>query len=351
MTTTHEEFEAIAALDAVGAAGAAAVGFGGSEGGTPSRGTLPPKTTEVTRQTLVDTSEVSGELGYGEESALRHGGSGGTITWLAAAGATVSRGKPLYRIDDSPVVLLYGKLPLYRPLSPGVEGKDVKQFETNLKALGYDGFTVDNEYTWDTAEAVEEWQEDLGVDETGVVDGGLIAYAPGPVRVAGHGGGVGSGAGGEVLTYTGVDRVVTVDLAVDERRLAKAGAAVTVVLSDGTTADGTVTSVGAVAEEPAEAEGGGDPTVEVLVAVTDPAALGDLQEGPVDVRFVASERPDVLTVPVAALVALAEGGYGLQVIEDGAARYVAVELGMFAEGRVEVSGAGLAEGAIVGMPA
>jgi hypothetical protein len=337
---------------AVGAAGAAAVGFGGDDsGGTPTRGALPPKTAEVTRQTLVDTSEVSGELGYGEESALRHGGSGGTITWLAAAGATVSRGKPLYRVDDSPVVLLYGKLPLYRPLSPGVEGKDVKQFETNLKALGYDGFTVDNEYTWDTAEAVEEWQEDLGVDETGVVDGGLIAYAPGAVRIAGHGGGVGAGAGGEVLTYTGVNRVVTVDLAVDERRLAKAGAAVTVVLSDGTTADGTVTSVGAVAESVDESQGGGDPTVEVLVAVTDPAALGDLQEGPVDVRFVAAERPDVLTVPVAALVALAEGGYGLQVIEGGTARYVAVELGMFADGRVEVSGEGLAEGVTVGMPA
>ena len=70
-----------------------------------------------------------------------------------------------------------------------------------------------------------------------------------------------------------------------------------------------------------------------------------------DVRFVASERPDVLTVPVAALVALAEGGYGLQVIEGGTARYVAVELGMFADGRVEVSGDGLAEGVTVGMPA
>jgi membrane fusion protein, multidrug efflux system len=335
---------------AVGAAGAAAVGFGGEDGGTPTRGALPPKTAEVTKQTLVDTEEVDGTLGYGEETALRHGGSGGTVTWLAAAGSTVSRGKPLYRVDDEPVVLLYGKLPLYRPLSPGVEGKDVKQFETNLKALGYGGFTVDGEYTWDTAEAVEEWQEDLGVDETGVVDGGLVAYAPGAVRIAGHGGGVGSGAGGEVLTYTGVNRVVTVDLAVDDRRLAKAGAATTVVLPDGATADGKVTSVGAVAEAPAEAQGG-DPTVEVLVAITDPASLGDFQEGPVDVRFVASERPDVLTVPVAALVALAEGGYGVQVIEAGAARYVAVTLGMFADGRVEVSGEGLAEGATVGMPA
>jgi membrane fusion protein, multidrug efflux system len=334
---------------AVGAAGAAAVGFGGDDGGTPARGTLPPQTAEVTRQTLVDIEEVDGTLGYGDEAALR-GSGGGTVTWLPAAGSTVARGRPLYRVDDEPVVLLYGALPLYRQLSSGVEGADVKQFETNLRALGYDGFTVDDEYTGATADAVQQWQEDLGVDETGVVDGGLVAYAPGAVRIAGHGGGVGSAAGGEILTYTGVSRLVTVDLSVDERRLAKAGAAVTVVLPDGAEAAGKVQSVGAVAEAPADPEGG-DPTIEVVVSIDDPKALGDFAEGPVDVRFVAQEREGVLTVPVAALVALAEGGYGVQVVEGGAARYVAVELGLFADGRVEVSGDGLAEGTVVGMPA
>jgi peptidoglycan hydrolase-like protein with peptidoglycan-binding domain len=337
---------------AVGAAGAAAVGFGGAsgDGGTTTRGVLPAKTAEVTRQTLVDTDEVDGTLGYGDETTVR-GSGGGTVTWLPAAGSTVERGQPLYRVDDEPVVLLYGKLPLYRPLSSGAEGKDVKQFETNLAALGYDGFTVDDEYTSATAEAVEEWQEDLGLETTGVVDSGWVAYARGEVRIAGHGGGIGSAAGGEILTYTRTSRVVTVDLAVDDRRLVREGAAATVVLPDGETAAAKVTSVGAVAEAPADPTGGGDPTIEVLVALDDPAALGDFDEGPVDVRFVASERPDVLTVPVAALVALAEGGYGVQVIEGDAARYVAVKLGLFADGLVEVSGEGLAEGMVVGMPA
>jgi hypothetical protein len=59
----------------------------------------------------------------------------------------------------------------------------------------------------------------------------------------------------------------------------------------------------------------------------------------------------VLSVPVAALVALAEGGYGLQVVEGGATRYLPVEVGMFADGRAEVSGPGLADGMTVGMPA
>ena len=55
-------------------------------------------------------------------------------------------------------------------------------------------------------------------------------------------------------------------------------------------------------------------------------------------------RENVLTVPVAALVALAEGGYGVRSSRARATRYVAVETGMFAGGRVEVSGDGLAEG-------
>jgi multidrug efflux pump subunit AcrA (membrane-fusion protein) len=71
----------------------------------------------------------------------------------------------------------------------------------------------------------------------------------------------------------------------------------------------------------------------------------------VSVGFVASERKDVLTVPIAALLALAEGGYGVQVVDGNASRIVAVETGLFADGKVEVKGAGLTAGTKVGMPA
>ena len=71
----------------------------------------------------------------------------------------------------------------------------------------------------------------------------------------------------------------------------------------------------------------------------------------VDVGFTASERKDVLTVPVAALLALAEGGYGVRSSTAATTRIVAVETGLFADGRVEVTGDGLAEGMTVGVPA
>ena len=73
-------------------------------------------------------------------------------------------------------------------------------------------------------------------------------------------------------------------------------------------------------------------------------------QSPVTVNLTGETRKGVLTVPVNALLALPGGGFGLQVVRGGTTREVKVELGMFAEGRVEVSGGGLREGMKVGVP-
>ena len=57
-------------------------------------------------------------------------------------------------------------------------------------------------------------------------------------------------------------------------------------------------------------------------------------------------------MPVNALLALSEGGFGVQsVADDGAKRIVPVELGAFANGQVEVKGDGLTAGMKVTVPA
>jgi hypothetical protein len=53
-------------------------------------------------------------------------------------------------VDNKPIMLLYGNVPAYRDLKIGVEGKDMENPERNLSKLGYDGFTVDEEFTYDT---------------------------------------------------------------------------------------------------------------------------------------------------------------------------------------------------------
>ena len=308
----------------------------------------PPATAVVTRQTLVDTQSQDGELGYGDSTALASRLSG-TVTALAAEGTTVSRGKPLYRIDDDPVVLLYGRLPAYRTLTAGDSGRDVKQLEINLWALGYRDFTVDKEYTSATASAVREWQEDLGLAETGTVDPARVVYAPGPVRVDSRTATAGDVVqpGGELLSTTGTARVATVDLEIADQRLAREGATVQVTLPDGTETGGKITAVETVVTP---ASGQEDATTSVAVTIGFAKNPKGLDQAAVTVAFTASQRKNVLTVPVAALLALAEGGYGVEIVETGSSRTVAVETGLFADGRVEVSGGGLAEGTKVGVP-
>jgi len=334
----------------IGGGTATALGFGGGPPNTPARSTQPPATAKVTRMTLTETADVDGMLGYGSLTSVDAPGAG-RITWLPTPGAVVERGKAIYKVDQTPVVLLYGSIPMYRTLAPGVTGSDVKQFEQNLAALGYQGFTVDQTFSSATATAVKAWQDDLGLTETGTVTPEAVVYASGAIRVAERKAEIGARAGGPVLTYTGTTRQVSVDLDLDKRALAKTGAKVTVKLPDGSTVAGIVASVSRVAKTQAGTNGSASTTtVEVIVSIADQKKLGALDESPVGVTFVASQHKDVLTVPILALLALAEGGYGVQVVEGSTTRTVAVETGMFAGGRVEVNGAGITENTVVGVP-
>jgi multidrug efflux system membrane fusion protein len=332
---------------------------------------LPPATAKVTRTTLVETKKLPGTLGYGDPAPVSAAQTG-TLTWIAPVGSTVERGKPLFKLDERPVVALYGSLPLYRTLRTGVKGTDVKQFEENLSKLGYTGFTVDETYTAATAEAARSWQAGLGLTATGAVEPGQLVVTPGAVRVAEHTGRVGgviggdTGGGASVLSYTGTTRLVTVGLEVADQALAAKGRTVTVTAPGRGPVKGRISQVGTVATAPEQtsnapgdqasnAPGGSNSTasdarLEVTVTIADQKKLGSLDAAPVDVDFVSQARAGVLAVPVAALLALPKGGYGVQIVEGGATRIVAVRTGMFAAGRVEISGDGIAEGVTVGVP-
>ncbi|ROO86702.1 putative peptidoglycan binding protein [Actinocorallia herbida] len=348
-------------LVAVGAVAWAAIGFDAGADPGPEAPSGPPATAKIEQRTLTETETVSGALGYGDvhtaSVAAGQAGVTGTITWIPAEGDIVKRGGTVYGVDGRKVPLLFGTTPVYRTLSSGVEGKDVKMLERNLAALGYAGFTVDAEFTSATSDAVSHWQEDLGLDETGVLAKGDAVVAPGAVRVAQVHLGVGDAATGPVVGWTDTARLVTVDLEPRFEDLVSRGTKATVELPNGDRVDATVTSVGTTATAAAPGGAGAaapaaeDATVAVELAVGDQKGLGRYQASPVDVTFTSAEHKDVLAVPVTALVALREGGYAVEAVgEDGTTGYVWVETGAFANGLVEIRGEGLAAGMTVGVP-
>jgi hypothetical protein len=161
-----------------------------------------------------------------------------------------------------------------------------------------------------------------------------------------------TGPGQLVLTVSGVRRLVHVDLDAGDQALARKGARVKVKLPGGEQVTGKITTVGTVARSAQSAQGqdSGRTTIDVDITL-DETPRTKLDQAPVEVELESERREDVLAVPVEALLALREGGYGVEVVEGSATRIVPVKVGAFGGGKVEISGTGLAEGVKVGVPA
>lgn len=331
-----------------------------------SDNTAGTKLATVTRQTLSSQTQVNGTLGYdGSYDVINQ--AQGTITWLPALGAVIREGGVLYRVDGTPVVLLYGTVPAYRDLAEGatadaVSGRDVRQLNAALVSLGYATRAQldpkSDEFGWQTKQALERLQKHLGVDQTGALRRGQVVFLPHAIRVTTKPVGVGAGAppGAPVLTASSTRRVVSVSLEVSQQAQVKRGDDVVVTLPDQSSTPGVVTAVGKVATTPT---GGGDgskntPTIDVTVALRHPSDAGTLDQAPVLVSITTAQAKDALVVPVNALLSLAGGGYAVEVAAgDGSRHLVAVTLGLFddADGLVQVTGTGLSAGQRVVVPA
>ena len=320
-----------------------------------STGTTLP-TAPVTRTDLSSATQVDGSLGYADSYTVLGSGSG-RITWLPALGKVIVRGKAVYGVDGHPVPLFYGAMPFWRALESGVtSGNDVRELERNLTALGYgSGLTVDRTFTSATRSAIRRWQDDLGVSQTGTVSPTDVVVLPGPIRVTDVTAVPSGPAAGTVLTASGTTRQVTVKLPVSSQEIAKKGAKVRIGLPGGKSTTGHVSSVGTVAtaeKTDAQSQTGAateSATITVSITLDKPSDAGTLDGAPVTVGFTSVERQDVLSVPVNALLATADGSYSVNVVHAGKVTSVPVELGIFDGDNVEVTG-DLTEGGKVQVP-
>lgn len=291
-----------------------------------------------------------------DAASSRLGQPRGVLTRIAAVGSTVQPGQTLFTLDgDHPVVLMTGGVPAWRDLAPGVaDGTDIEQLETNLQALAFAsvGMTVDRHWDARTTAAVKAWQKTQGAPPTGVVALGAVVFEPAALRITADGASLGATVqqGATILHATSTTPVVTVALDPALQTKVHAGDAVSVIMPDGTSGTGAVAEVGTVATAPQGNQPGANasPTIDVTIALDDPSATGGLDQAPVSVSITTSTASDVLAVPVSALVELLEGGYAVQIrADDGSLHYTRVQLGLFANGWVEVTGQSLSEGQTV----
>jgi peptidoglycan hydrolase-like protein with peptidoglycan-binding domain len=382
-------FAASAVLIAVTVAGGVLVSTASKQ---PALAAQPPapNTATVQKRTLTAIDSQAGILTYraqGDGSPYPvFNQATGTYTKLPMAGQVIAQGRVLYRVNNSPVVLLYGSTPAYRTLSVGATGPDVAELNADLVSLGYATKAQLNPrsacFGWATTAAVEKLQAAVGLTQSGTLTVGQAVFEPTAVRVTALSAQLGGRAqpGQAVMQGTSTARQVQLALDASQQTDVAVGDKVTITLPNNRTTPGVVSSVGTVATCPQSSGPGGSssssaapgtdscssgssasatPTITVNVNPSDPAATGKWDQAPVQVGITTASVPDALVVPVTALLAESNGGYAVEVVGPSATspsatnHLVPVSLGLFddADGLVQVTGTGLAAGQEVVVPA
>jgi Putative peptidoglycan binding domain len=299
----------------------------------------PPRlaTAAVVRTNLVTTALTGGTLGYAAARPVVNLVAG-IYTWLPRPGALVRAGGVLYRVNDTPVTLMAGSVPAWRPFGIGMtDGPDVRQLQAGLIAGHFAGGLLTaptSHYDLATADAVERWQAARGLTVTGWIPLGQVVFLPTAVLVGGMSVAVGEAAAGGQRPYqvTTGQRTVTVPLNPTLPPTA-VGESVSIVLPSQAVVPGKITAVSVVSSTSGQ------------LTVTPLGATGTGVNVQVQVSLAVQSARDVLAIPVSALLALAGGGYGLEAVgPSGVHRLVRVTAGLFASGQVQVSGPGIAAG-------
>jgi hypothetical protein len=345
----------------------------------------PANTAQVQQRALTAMVSQPGVLTYQARSDgspyLVINQARGIYTQLPAAGQVISQGRVLYRVNDSPVVLLRGSTPAYRTLSAGATGPDVGELNADLVALRYATRAQLNpksaSFGPGTTTAVDKLQAALGVSQSGTLTLGQAVFEPTAMRVTDVSAQPGDIAqsGEAVLQGTSTTREVQLALDASQQTGLAVGDKVTITLPNNRTTPGVVSSVGAVATCPSSSGSGGSgsssaapgtdacssgnsgistPTITVNVTPSHPASTGTWDQAPVQVGITTASVPNALVVPVTALLARSDGDYAVEVVGDGATNHlVPVSLGLFddADGLVAITGSGLAAGQKVVVPA
>ncbi len=280
----------------------------------------------------------------------------GLVGDQAPAGTEVEHGTLLFTIDSVPVVAVGQQQIAADPVLTELASSTFTdlELEAALAAEGHDpdlAMTVDGVITDASIAAINRWQDAAGLPVTGVaapayyqpVTGGqtVDAALPGAIPVESD-----ISAQRPVLTTSTSELRVEVSVGVADADEFSEGQSVTITLADENQVPGNVVDVGPVTRANQQA----DPAVTVTIEVIADADT-ELVEGNVTVTTISEAIEGALTVPTRGLVSLAEGGFAVEVVNaDGTTGLVAVEIGAFDDGYVEVTEGNISVGAEIVVP-
>ncbi|WP_419928587.1 hypothetical protein [Candidatus Poriferisocius sp.] len=315
-------------------------------------------TAEVVRRDLVETEEFSGTLGFGDPEPLYTNTSGIVTGRLPEEGDILDIGDTLFEVNSYPVVLLRGNRPMYRPYTRFMEdGPDVEQLEQALYDMdlpNIENMTVDENFTIATERVVEEWQNRLGVEETGEIAMGFIVFIEEPFRISAVNAAVGQpvAAQAAAFTFTGQHQQIVSNIDPGDAEIVNRLDRVEVELPDGRISPGVVSEVARVATRLLNPQTGapGDPTIEVIIILLDDEASSRFDAAPVTWTITKEVTPNALVVPASALIATVAGGFSVEVVHEGSTTLVPVEVGTFVDAFVEITSGDLEVGDHVRIP-
>lgn len=306
----------------------------------------------VVRGDLIEEAEANGTVGFGESSTLPIDADA-MVTQSRESGEIVRSGEVLLWVAERPVHVVEGSKPLYRELrrvSAGERdaagdkiglqtGADVEQLQRFLIDAGFDDkgqLELDGSFGLSTERAVKAWQRSVGLVATGKIDRTQMVFANGPVRVESA---PRVGENFDSVSVTSGSRRVSLTATSRQKPFFEIGSPVTIEAAN-SSVTGTVTKQKRVVADD------GSTQYEIEVEVDNGQDLGDAEA--VNVTATRTKASDVLTVPVRALIALAEGGWAVQVQTSSGVVLTGVELGDVVNGQAEIRG--VDEGASVVVP-
>jgi peptidoglycan hydrolase-like protein with peptidoglycan-binding domain len=348
------------AAAAVGVGTMTAVGLVGSSDNTTTataaRAAVEPsasfETATVRRDSLSSEREFNATVSHGDQWTINTAAAG-TITGSRDVGTVVEDGEWLVRVDDKPVTVASGDMPLYRELYEvntrsrdrngnrltHQTGLDVTQLQTFLADAGFDAgdqLEIDGRFGGYTEQAVKDWQESVGLPVTGRVDNSQMVFEPEPVRLAAE---KRVGDSFATIDVTQADAKVLVETSTRDRSALLVGTTIDIDVN------GSILS--GIVSDQEQVTGQDGSTIWRTTITADGQLPSDVSTATVTVTQVVAE--DVLFVPVSALLALSEGGFAVEVPDGAATTLIRVDVGEVLDGYAEIQG-DIAEGDTVVVP-